>query len=125
MVAAMSWQKRRTVRDQRISSARAIAKGKIVSSSDATALLEALLRPGDRICIEGDNQKQADTLAKALAACDPAKVFDLHMVQSGVVLPSHLDLFERRIARRLDYSYSGPQSARIARMLYAGQIELG
>jgi malonate decarboxylase alpha subunit len=121
----MSWQKRRTARDQRISSARAIAKGKIVSASDATALLEALLRPGDRICIEGDNQKQADTLAKALAACDPAKLFDLHMVQSGVVLPSHLDLFERGIARRLDYSYSGPQSARIARMLFAGQIELG
>src|ERR1700689_4287788 len=104
MVAAMSWQKRRTARDQRLSSARAIAKGKIVSSADATALLEAVLRPGDRVCIEGDNQKQADMLAKALAGCDPDKVFDLHMVQSGVVLPAHLDLFERKIARRLDYS---------------------
>jgi malonate decarboxylase alpha subunit len=121
----MSWQKRRTARDQRISNARSIARGKIVSASDATALLEAVMRPGDRVCLEGDNQKQADTLAKALAACDPAKVHGLHMVQSGIVLPAHLDLFERKIAHRLDYSYSGPQSARIARMLYAGQIELG
>jgi len=47
------------------------------------------------------------------------------MVQSGVVLPEHLDLFETGIARRLDFSYSGPQSARIAQMLFGGQIELG
>ena len=47
------------------------------------------------------------------------------MVQSGVVLPEHLDVFESGIAKRLDYSYSGPQSARLARMLFGGQIELG
>jgi malonate decarboxylase alpha subunit len=121
----MSWQKRRTSRDQRLSGARGIASGKIVGPTDVTALLEAVLRPGDRVCIEGDNQKQADHLAKALASCNPSKLHDLHMVQSGVVLPAHLDVFEKKIARRLDYSYSGPQSARMARMLYAGQIELG
>jgi hypothetical protein len=44
---------------------------------------------------------------------------------SGVVLPEHLDLFEKGIARKLDYSYSGPQAARIARMLFSGKIELG
>ena len=32
--------------------------------------------------IEGDNQKQADFLASALAKVDPARVHDLHMVQS-------------------------------------------
>ena len=47
------------------------------------------------------------------------------MVQSGVVLPEHLDLFEQGIAKRLDFAYSGPQSARIARMLFGGKIELG
>jgi malonate decarboxylase alpha subunit len=46
------------------------------------------------------------------------------MVQSGIVLPEHLDLFDKGIARRLDFSYSGPQSARIARMLFGGKIEL-
>ena len=52
-------------------------------------------------------------------------VHDLHMVQSGVVLPEHLDMFEKGIARRLDFSYSGPQAARIAKMLFGGKIELG
>ncbi|MCJ2141244.1 malonate decarboxylase subunit alpha [Methylobacterium sp. E-066] len=26
-----------------------------------------MLRPGDRVCLEGDNQKQADCLARGLA----------------------------------------------------------
>ena len=50
---------------------------------------------------------------------------DLHIVQSGLVLQAHLDLFERGIARKLDFSYSGPQGAAIARALTAGKIELG
>ena len=60
-----------------------LAKGKIVEARDATRLLEAVVRPGDRVCLEGDNQKQADMLCAALLAVDPAKVNDLHMVQSG------------------------------------------
>ena len=102
-----------------------IARGKIVAAKDATRLLEAVLRPGDRVCIEGDNQKQADCLARALAACDPDRVNGLHMVQSGVVLPEHLDIFEIGIAERLDYSYSGPQGARVARMMGAGTLKVG
>ncbi len=47
------------------------------------------------------------------------------MVQSGVVLPEHLDLFDRGVAKKLDYAYSGPQSTRIATMLFGGKIELG
>src|SRR6185369_4384710 len=73
----------------------------------------------------GDNQKQADLLSRALLAVDLAKVNDLHMVQSGVVLPEHLDLFDRGVAKKLDFAYSGPQSARIATMLFGGKIELG
>lgn len=92
---------------------------------DATGLLEAVIRPGDRVCLEGDNQKQADLLAAALVRVDSGKVHDLHMVQSGVVLPEHLDVFETGVARRLDYSYSGPQSARIAKMLFGAKIQLG
>jgi len=119
------WKKNHASRDVRLSAGGRFAQGKIVRAGDSTALLEAVLLPGDRVCLEGDNQKQADHLAQALASCDPAKVHDLHMVQSGVVLPEHLDVFDRKIARRLDYSYSGPQGARVAKMLYAGQIELG
>src|SRR5271166_4393815 len=122
---ANEWRRERLLRDARIEAGRARADGKCVAAKDAVALLEAVLRPGDRVCLEGDNQKQADFLARCLVACDPARVHGLHMVQSGIVLPEHLDIFEQGIATRLDYSYSGPQGARIARMLYGGQIRLG
>src|SRR3954454_5255247 len=119
------WRGEREARDARIAAGRAHADGKVVPAGAVVDLLEAVLRPGDRVCLEGDNQKQADCLARGLSQCDPARVHDLHMVQSGIVLPEHLDIFEQGIARRLDYSYSGPQGGRIARMLYGGQIELG
>ena len=119
------WGRERAARDARIEAGRAHAAGKVVTAADVVALLEAILQPGDRVCLEGDNQKQADCLARGLSQCDPARVHDLHMVQSGIVLPEHLDIFEQGIAKRLDSSYSGPQGARIARMLYGGQIELG
>ena len=88
-------------------------------------LLEAIIRPGDRVCMEGDNQKQADFLAAALVKADKTKIHDLHIVQSGIVLTEHLDLFEKGIATKLDYSYSGPQSDAIARVLNSGKIQLG
>lgn len=119
------WRVQRKARDARIERGRVHAEGKLVAASAVVDLLEAVLLPGDRVCLEGDNQKQADCLARGLSACDPVRVHDLHMVQSGIVLPEHLDIFEQGIARRLDYSYSGPQGARIARMLYGGQIALG
>ena len=119
------WCQERTAREARLERARVHADGKVVPAARVVDLLEAILQPGDRVCLEGDNQKQADCLARGLSACDPARVHDLHMVQSGIVLPEHLDIFEQGIAKRLDYSYSGPQGGRIAKMLYGGQIELG
>ncbi len=119
------WNNARRERDARLQAAAPYAQGKQVQARDVTALLEAVIRPGDRVCLEGDNQKQADLLAAALAGADSGKLHDLHMVQSGVVLPEHLDVFERGIARRLDYAYSGPQSQRIAKLLFGGKIELG
>ncbi|MEP7246766.1 MAG: malonate decarboxylase subunit alpha [Gammaproteobacteria bacterium] len=119
------WSTQNTLRAERLAAGARFAKGKTVAVEDLAALLEAVLRPGDRVCLEGDNQKQADCLARGLARVNRDRVHDLHMVQSGVVLPEHLDLFDKGIARRLDYSYSGPQSARIARMLHGGKIELG
>src|SRR5713101_6152852 len=115
----------REARDARIDAGRALAKHKLVKARDAVALLEGVIRPGDRVCLEGDNQKQADFLARCLAAVDVHRVHSLHMVQSGVVLPEHLDLFESGVAKRLDYAYSGPQASRIAKMLFGGKIELG
>eukprot|EP01037_Dinobryon_pediforme_P024214 gene24214-25942_t len=119
------WNTRKTLREERIAAGGAFAAGKTIDPARLVDFLEAVLRPSDRVCIEGDNQKQADVLARGLAAVDPARIHDLHMVQSGVVLPEHLDIFESGIAKRLDFSYSGPQSARIAKMLFGGKIELG
>jgi malonate decarboxylase alpha subunit len=119
------WRGQQAAREARIRAGSRHARGKAVALADLPGFLESVLRPGDRVCLEGDNQKQADVLACALADVDPAKIHDLHMVQSGVVLAEHLDIFEKGVARRLDYSYSGPQAARIARMLFGGQIQLG
>jgi hypothetical protein len=54
--------------------------GKVVPPESAKALLEAVIRPGDRVCLEGDNQKQADFLAEILAGVDPSRIHDLHIV---------------------------------------------
>ena len=120
-----TWREARDARDARVAAGRAFANHKVVETRDVVALLEAVIRPGDRVCLEGDNQKQADFLAQCLAAVDVRRVHSLHMVQSGVVLPEHLDVFESGVAKRLDYAYSGPQASRIATMLFGGKIELG
>ncbi len=119
------WDSEKRDRQERLDAGRRFAKGKMVASGDATKLMEAIVRPADRVCLEGDNQKQADFLAGALAKVDKGKVHDLHIVQSGIVLSQHLDLFEKGIATKLDFSYSGPQGAAVARLLNGGKVELG
>src|SRR3982074_1704680 len=98
---------------------------KICPPDLATELLEAIIEPGDRVVIEGDNQKQADFLAAALAKADPARLHDLHMVQSVLALPDHLVVFERGIANRLDFAFAGPQSRRLADLVASGPPEIG
>ena len=102
-----------------------VKEGKIVAAEDTVALLEAVIKSGDKVNIEGNNQKQADFLAECLAKVDPEKINNLHMVQSVVALPSHLDVFERGIAKKLDYSFSGPQAGRLAEYVTEGKLELG
>lgn len=99
--------------------------GKRVATEAVVTLLEAVLAPGDRVCLEGNNQKQADFLAQALMRMDPQRIHGLHMVQSVLALPEHLDVFENGIACRLDFSFSGPQGARLAKLVSTGRIEIG
>jgi malonate decarboxylase alpha subunit len=101
------------------------ATGKVCPAAQATQLLEASIEPGDRVAIEGDNQKQADFLAWALANVDPARIHDLHMVQSVLALPDHLAVFERGIANRLDFAYAGPQSRRLAELVASKALRIG
>lgn len=119
------WDTRRQGRQRRLERAAAIGLGRIVPAARVVDLLEAVIEPGDRVCLEGNNQKQADFLAESLADCSPERLHDLHLVQSVLALPSHVDLFERGLARRLDFSFSGPQGGRLARLVQDRQIEIG
>ncbi len=101
------------------------ADGKAVPAERLADLLYSVIEPGDRVCLEGNNQKQADFLARALAALDPARIHHLHMLQSVLALPEHLDVFERGVADRLDFSFSGPQAGRVARLVAAGKLNIG
>ena len=103
----------------------AALRGKHVATERAVALLNAVIEPFDRVCLEGNNQKQADFLARALVQADPQRVHDLHMVQSVLALPEHLDVFENGIASRLDFSFSGPQAGRLAGLVGEGRLQIG
>ncbi len=94
----------------RKAAAAGLAQGKFVEKERALDLLKAVIRCGDRVCIEGDNQKQADFFAREMAKLDPKEIHGLHMVQSTLVLDEHLELFRKGIAEKLDFAYSGPQS---------------
>src|SRR6476646_7574258 len=111
-------------RQRRIARGLAVT-GRIADPDKIVPLLEAVLEPGDRVCLEGNNQKQADFLAKALVQLDPQRVHHLHMVQSVLALPEHLDVFESGVAKRLDFSFSGPQAVRLAQLVSAGRIAIG
>ena len=123
------WNTRATQRTQRLERvARELGpalQGKRVASEHVVALLNAALRPFDRVCLEGNNQKQADFLARALVQVDVQRVHDLHMVQSVLALPEHLDVFENGIAAKLDFSFSGPQGARLAQLVAQGGVRIG
>ncbi len=122
---ARDWNTLATRRQARLQRATDGGLGRLVPHAEVPRLLHTVLEPGDRVCLEGNNQKQADFLAECLAQLDPAQVHGLHMVQSVLSLPSHLDVFERGIAQRLDFSFSGPQSGRLANLVAEGRIEIG
>lgn len=118
------WRKGQQSKADRLERARRIAPAKLVDSGLAVALLEAVLQPHDRVCLEGNNQKQADFLAQCLAKVNPEKVNHLHMLQSVVALPEHTALFDKGIASEIDFSFSGPQGARLASLVSAGKIKI-
>ena len=78
---------------ERLAAAAKISGGsKIVKADDAVALLEAVIRPFDRVNIEGDNQKQADflktlqdSLDHFLAEYNKDKKFDLILNKATVL----------------------------------------
>lgn len=110
---------------RRLERAAAFADGPVLKPERIGDALEALIEPGDRVALEGDNQKQADFLSRTLAGLDPGKVHGLHLLISTLSRREHLDLFERGIARKVDFSFAGPQSLRVAQLLEDGKLEIG
>lgn len=117
------WNTRRTEKQRRLASVP--VQGKVLPTDDLVAMLEKLIAPGDKVVLEGNNQKQADFLSRALASVNPQKVHDLHMIMPSVGRSEHLDIFEKGIARKLDFSFSGTQSLRISQLLEDGLLEIG
>ncbi|STX29757.1 malonate decarboxylase subunit alpha [Legionella beliardensis] len=118
--------KKRKDYEQRLSLIKPFLKqGKVVATEDIIPLLEVAIKSRDIVCLEGDNQKQADFLARSLCQINPQKINGLHMVQSAISLPEHLDIFERNIAEKIDFSFAGPQATRLALMIQKNQIKIG
>lgn len=119
------WATHREAKANKLSAMSSLLTGKLAQTKDAKALLEGLIAPGDKVVLEGDNQKQASFLSKTLASVDPAKVHDLHMIMSSISRPEHLDIFEDGIASKMDFSFAGPQSTRVSQMIADGTLKVG
>ena len=99
--------------------------GPLLPTDKTVEALEALVVAGDRIVLEGDNQKQADFLSRSLVKVDAKKIHDLHLIISCISRPEHLTLFELGIAKKVDFAFAGPQSLRVAQLLEDGVLEIG
>jgi malonate decarboxylase alpha subunit len=120
-----SWTTRRDAKERRLENVKSLTKGKVIPTDAIVEALELLIKPGDRVVLEGNNQKQASFLSQALAHVDPGKLHDLHMIMSSISRPEHLDVFEKGIASKVDFSYAGPQSLRIAQMIEDRKLTMG
>jgi malonate decarboxylase alpha subunit len=120
-----SWTTRRDEKKRRLQLISSWMSGPILPQKKLIQALESLIAPGDRIVLEGDNQKQADFLSRSLVQADPKKLHDLHLIISSISRPEHLTLFELGIAKKLDFAYAGPQSLRVAQLLEDGVLEIG
>jgi malonate decarboxylase alpha subunit len=123
--ASLSWTTRRDEKRRRMRLVQPWMKGPVLPGEKLVVALETLIVNGDRIVLEGDNQKQADFLSRSLIKADPGKLHDLHLIISSISRPEHLTLFELGIAKKVDFSFAGPQSLRVSQLLEDGKLEIG
>ena len=121
----MAWDNQRRSKEERLAAAASITDGKLVATENIIKLLEAVMRPGDKVVLEGDNQKQAAFLAAALNEVDPARVHDLDLIIPSISREEHLDYFEKGIARSVDFAFAGTQAQRLSQMLDEGKVKIG
>lgn len=120
------WNKKQQDYQERMNKASKFAKnGKVLDQKDVVDILSSIIKSGDRVNLEGNNQKQADFLATCLSKLNVNEINNLHMVQSAVPLPIHLEIFEKGIAKKLDFAFAGPMGAKVAEFINEGKLELG
>ena len=65
-----AWDTERQKKREKMEAIYQFSDGKVVKEDQIKQLLEAAIRPGETVAIEGDNQKQAVQLSKGLATVD-------------------------------------------------------
>ena len=120
-----SWTTRRDQKAVRLAKIDHLLKGKLLGNAHIIEALELLISPGDKVVLEGDNQKQASFLSKALNEVSADKINGLHMIMSSISRPEHLDIFEKGIAEKIDFSYAGAQSLRVSQMIEDETLKMG
>lgn len=80
--AARSWTTRRDEKNRRLAAISPWLKDGVLPPERIVDALETLIQPGDRVALEGDNQKQADFLSRSFAKVDPQKIHDVHLLIS-------------------------------------------
>ena len=124
-LATDRWRTRSARKARRLGAVAGWLRGKVLPAERMVDALERLVEPFDRVALEGNNQKQADFLSRSLAQVDPRALHDLHLLISSISRPEHLTLFERGVARKVDFAYAGPQSLRLAQLLEDRKLEIG
>src|ERR1700677_4193659 len=120
-----SWTTRRDEKQRRMQQVQRWMKGPILPRTKMIEALETLIVSGDKVVLEGDNQKQADFLSRSLVKVDAKKLHDLHLIISSISRPEHLTLFELGIAKKVDFAFAGPQSLRVSQLLEDGKLDIG
>lgn len=68
-----SWTTRHDAKKKRIESVQNLVDGVIIPTTKIVEALENLIQPGDRVVLEGNNQKQASFLSQSLVQVNPKK----------------------------------------------------
>nr|WP_174505572.1 malonate decarboxylase subunit alpha [Acinetobacter sp. Marseille-Q1620] len=119
------WNKRRQAKQTKLDIVSEYTDGVVIPTAQIVTVLEKLISSGDKVILEGNNQKQADFLSRSLVQVNPEILHDLHMIMPSVGRTEHLDLFEKGIAKKIDFAYAGTQSLRISQLLEDGLLEIG
>lgn len=102
--------------------ARVVATGKVAAAEQLGELLAALLRPGDRVALEGSPGRHARFLARVLAGLPRDRVHDLHLLLPVIGRAEQVQLLERGPASRLSFAAAGDLGRPVYEALKAGGV---